>query len=120
MRISDWSSDVCSSDLNVGDGNGRIRNHIGADPFTQPSMRHRHHCDVGDCRIAMQRIFDFLRADILAPAHDNILFTAAHRQEIAKSSDEHTSELQSLMRISYAVLCLKKQYHINLMQKISY
>src|SRR3546814_5922945 len=71
MRISDWSSDVCSSEL-------------GADPFTQPFMRHRHHCDVGDCRIAMQRIFDFLRADILAPAHDNILFTAAHRREIAK------------------------------------
>src|SRR3546814_5278663 len=102
MRISDWSSDVCSSDLpeeaaNVGDGNGRIRNHIGADPFTQPFMRHRHHCDVGDCRIAMQRIFDFLRADILAPAHDNI------------RSEEHTSELQSLMRISYAVFCLKKK-----------
>src|SRR3546814_3115704 len=112
-------------------------------------MRHRHHCDVGDCRIAMQRIFDFLRADILAPAHDNILFTAAHRQEIAKfdpseitraeeavlierivrqrligiaqhhlraankdlsfRSEEHTSELQSLMRLSYAVFCLKKK-----------
>src|SRR3546814_4669724 len=87
---------------------------IGADPFTQPSMRHRHHCDVGDCRIAMQRIFDFLRADILAPAHDNILFTAAHRQEIAKRSEEHTSELQSLMRISYAVFCLKKKNTIYL------
>src|SRR3546814_9914908 len=33
----------------------------------------------------------------------------AHSQEIAERSDEHTSELQSLMRISYAVFCLKKK-----------
>src|SRR3546814_3547685 len=59
-------------------------------------------------------------------AHDNILFTAAHRQEIAKfdpseitraeeavlierRSEEHTSELQSLMRIAYAVFSLNKK-----------
>src|SRR3546814_10485000 len=34
-----------------------------------------------------------------------------HRQALAQRSEEHTSELQSLMRISYAVFCLKKKQH---------
>src|SRR3546814_6908903 len=37
--------------------------------------------------------------------------TAEHRRDIARRSEEHTSELQSLMRISYAVFCLKKKTH---------
>src|SRR3546814_7613103 len=48
---------------------------------------------------------DALRADELARAQ------ALARDKFATRSEEHTSELQSLMRISYAVFCLKKQKH---------
>src|SRR3546814_2231569 len=67
MRISDWSSDVCSSDLPVRIALGRL---AISQPSTTSTIR---------ARPAMPR------------------------------SEEHTSELQSLMRISYAVFCLKKK-----------
>src|SRR3546814_10573712 len=44
--------------------------------------------------------------------HDDVLGTVA-AQEDRERSEEHTSELQSLMRISYAVFCLKKKRHTN-------
>src|SRR3546814_6278247 len=93
MRISDWSSDVCSSDLPVG---RRVR---------CPSATRRAH---------RRRLWD-------RPAGDR---ATAHRESTARKrtvprvagttsrtrrSEEHTSELQSLMRISYAVFCLKKK-----------
>src|SRR3546814_2332335 len=80
MRISDWSSDVCSSDLLWPD---RRTQAVARDPrrlqgFADPQQRlHRHARQRG----AGQRL----------------------------RSEEHTSELQSLMRISYAVFCLKKK-----------
>src|SRR3546814_3912944 len=58
-----------------------------------------------DRQIAHQRLFGEL-ADQLA---------ALHEVRFSRRSEEHTSELQSLMRISYAVFCLKKQTnHIKL------
>src|SRR3546814_9737052 len=84
MRISDWSSDVCSSDLVMADDGHRARR-------------------------AVQRI-----ADAAADAGHAVIRGHPHfgrglaRAEIARS-EEHTSELQSLMRISYAVFCLKKK-----------
>src|SRR3546814_7848271 len=75
MRISDWSSDVCSSDLS-----GRI---LAVD------MTYAARCGWS--------------ADLSGPVTDRTLFHADNR------SEEHTSELQSLMRISYAVFCLKKK-----------
>src|SRR3546814_4521723 len=41
------------------------------------------------------------------------ILTLASSEHLAHRSEEHTSELQSLMRISYAVFCLKKKTHIN-------
>src|SRR3546814_2622985 len=86
MRISDWSSDVCSSDL-VG-----FSTLLMAEAF--PNSR-------------------FTGYDFHAPSIEQ---AAAHAQahgladRVAfKRSEEHTSELQSLMRISYAVFCLKKK-----------
>src|SRR3546814_9990576 len=92
MRISDWSSDVCSSDLHAN----------GAQPNLRPwrwralettELEHdpneRHYGDLvkyGHCLSAVR---------------------AAYRP-VARS-EEHTSELQSLMRIWYAVFCLKKK-----------
>src|SRR3546814_6779227 len=98
MRISDWSSDVCSSDL-----------------FARPS-RHRPRA----CRRRVDGRHDlaaYRRA--LPPTHTVAdLGDVDHRQPPSaaraedggcRRSEEHTSELQSLMRISYAVFCLKKK-----------
>src|SRR3546814_5227465 len=92
MRISYWSSDVCSSDLS--------------------GCRCRAACAAPDR--AMRRSFRDLRGLRLGDVHPDIL----DLQEFVQRSEEHTSELQSLMRISYAVFCLKKKiYHKNLKSK---
>src|SRR3546814_1332923 len=96
MRISDWSSDVCSSDLIDRDG------HLG---FA------RHHRRIGHLglghRHAGNRIGHGWRNGPALADRDDTL----HPQS---RSEEHTSELQSLMRISYAVFCLKKKKNTNL------
>src|SRR3546814_3324288 len=85
MRISDWSSDVCSSDL----GAGLLRQHWQSGP----ARLHGH-------RPGGQRV---------QPDHGALQFGAAPAAAVrALRSEEHTSELQSLMRISYAVFCFKK------------
>src|SRR3546814_2929159 len=77
MRISDWSSDVCSSDLVRAGSNGEFNAAIS--PAGSPP------------------------AGIWSTATD------PERMRPSSRSEEHTSELQSLMRISYAVFCLKKK-----------
>src|SRR3546814_5046153 len=84
MRISDWSSDVCSSDLVFGRGAG-----------VMPEPRER---EIGTQRVEQ---CERLRGVALRPQAVGH-FVADMRQR----SEEHTSELQSLMRISYAVFCL--------------
>src|SRR3546814_9543462 len=125
MRISDWSSDVCSSDLlQVRPGL-----HISGTHFIGYLS---HGCDP-NCRLDMERFELVARRDI-APgetltvdyaATEDVLFRQfacrcaaptcrgwiTGRAEAINEdgrSEEHTSELQSLMRISYAVFCLKK------------
>src|SRR3546814_1300045 len=90
MRISDWSSDVCSSDLLV---------ETAADTHDVAIVERTLDCRAGDTGVPQ-----FLRADDRLARYEGFqLFTLAQR------SEEHTSELQSLMRISYAVFCLKKK-----------
>src|SRR3546814_8485957 len=104
MRISDWSSDVCSSDLRGG-GRG-----IGAEQFlAAPGMGnhrvHRHHRIDGGERVGP-------RGQSVGGVDRSIDVGVEARQQAGRDmtrSEEHTSELQSLMRISYAVFCLKKQ-----------
>src|SRR3546814_9501810 len=103
MRISDWSSDVCSSDLNPAIGRGARRK----DPCGD--HHHRHRPDA--------RIWRHFRR-ISTPYPDRFRsFDRIRRIELLSllllRSEEHTSELQSLMRISYAVFCLKKNKHTN-------
>src|SRR3546814_8325853 len=89
MRISDWSSDVCSSDLMV---------------LTRMKRRHRRADAVRLIeRLKAARPDIAIGADLIAgfPTEDDAMF--------ANRSEEHTSELQSLMRVSYAVFCLKKK-----------
>src|SRR3546814_10172401 len=101
MRISDWSSDVCSSDLfNLLEGPIFL--------FAGKGCR-TVHVDVVD-RIhdhAFEAISDdALKLDTVA---SQFLFGLLEPVVGLGGSEEHTSELQSLMRISYAVFCLKKK-----------
>src|SRR3546814_6149238 len=112
MRISDWSSDVCSSDLTarrsrlrgparagtrracvglaLAPAPGRTRMPGAGTGRRDPQLRHQRHHRLGRVRPA-----DPGRGD---------------------RSEEHTSELQSLMRISYAVFCLKKKKSYNIIK----
>src|SRR3546814_9420668 len=114
MRISDLSSDVCSSDLRfnsvsaLGEFNGSVFR-IAFASFAAYVLG----------QLLDVQVFDRMRRDYVrwwvAPAAASVfgqaLDTAAFFG-IAFRSEEHTSELQSLMRISYAVFCFKKKYII--------
>src|SRR3546814_6675867 len=97
MRISDWSSDVCSSDLGLG---GVVRT-LPA-PFVL--VHHRLEQRAENRRTDLAPI-ELRRRDQIV-AHLGIEHRGA---QVPLRSEEHTSELQSLMRISYAVFCLKKK-----------
>src|SRR3546814_7661374 len=111
MRISDWSSDVCSSDLDF-DARQRHRAldrlHYGIDRAAQRvKTAHRRRNRVGN-RVQAQRHFgDDTQRAFGADIQPGQVIT---RRRFTRS-EEHTSELQSLMRISYAVFCLKKKKH---------
>src|SRR3546814_1807709 len=108
MRISDWSSDVCSSDLE--DAKKRLRAdrpdflHDGSNRGAEKASRF-----AGSASSSREP-----KSRVLSPI---VAFSKASCKN--GRSEEHTSELQSLMRISYAVFCLKKKnqpikYTINL------
>src|SRR3546814_5767780 len=104
MRISDWSSDVCSSDLEGLDVAFSEMLGLGVE---QPSVRTAH-------TIRPERLFEFVRLKQDGKTGQRALRSrrgserTQRRPEVLRS-EEHTSELQSLMRISYAVFCLKKK-----------
>src|SRR3546814_5432993 len=106
MRISDWSSDVCSSDLAlVGDR----QPHLIAQLRKRLVARHLFRkFDGGLFEIADVVLLQLVCKLALGRAATRVprvlLFIPVLRR-----SEEHTSELQSLMRISYAVFCLKKK-----------
>src|SRR3546814_4682977 len=134
MRIRDWSSDVCSSDLLQGAVDQRHRHGLAlavsegqpvaarelgrlvrvagelADHLAFGQLDFAH----GHCKAQFfDKHFHFERAVAdLGGKRVRIAIAAlrgiAHRQQKTRS-EEHTSELQSLMRISYAVFCLKKK-----------
>src|SRR3546814_2380969 len=106
MRISDWSSDVCSSDL--ADRPGEPQSYPG--PFRRRG-RAQNGAYIGS-GLLFSRFGEARRAP---PDHGRGGLAqrkgAPRRGGTADElrSEEHTSELQSLMRISYAVFCLKKK-----------
>src|SRR3546814_1482501 len=103
MRISDWSSDVCSSDLifrtidDVSAQDGRMTLSIEAigDNTTERTTL-----------VALEKVegamLDVNLSERQAPVYRVVGISLVDR------SEEHTSELQSLMRISYAVFCLQQ------------
>src|SRR3546814_1288513 len=104
MRISDWSSDVCSSDLRCVFVNEFIeRHHLLVDgALFQSHLARRHEPD----RLGHALVRHVLHA---ANRPDRAIRGVVALAAVTPRSEEHTSELQSLMRISYAVFCLKKK-----------
>src|SRR3546814_8097446 len=108
MRISDWSSDVCSSDLLALVGTEEDHVAIfGAAAFEHAGQR-------GIVQILDDRRLQTITAlglvfddDVRESACTIDLDEFGVLVDVAARSEEHTSELQSLMRISYAVFCLK-------------
>src|SRR3546814_1321407 len=112
MRISDWSSDVCSSDLAGGrllvfaqkiESGAEPQEAVDTSPFdptgTAIAALEVKHLAPGTTALVGTEVDAFPTAwSKLAPGTYRL-----------QRSEEHTSELQSLMRISYAVFCLKKK-----------
>src|SRR3546814_2172593 len=110
MRISDWSSDVCSSDLSAatrvlvtfGDS---ITEGAGATPGKAMSWP----AQLGRMLVADPRGRCWAVAN-QGISGNRLLSSGRGPNALSRfRSEEHTSELQSLMRISYAVFCLKKK-----------
>src|SRR3546814_1472639 len=110
MRISDWSSDVCSSDLNRDQQRRRrVEPRLPQDALLRRvADDHRRARGFGGGGHVLL-ILDH-RQPFAAPAdHAADMAADAAITDQDDRSEEHTSELQSLMRISYAVFCLKKK-----------
>src|SRR3546814_3504858 len=106
MRISDWSSDVCSSDLALSRSSAlTCDTRPIASPFHQrsPAIIQWLHENVK----SVSRALSSIRC-IAFIERGRRTVTAAFRKS-SRRSEEHTSELQSLMRISYYVFCLKQK-----------
>src|SRR3546814_2916726 len=129
MRISDWSSDVCSSDLAQDHPGGGQLLREAARGGARPEAVHPP-APAGDPDRGGERFFQDVSvglghirrsAESLMqggkPGHVTLSCSTAFASwwmlprlaRFRARSEEHTSELQSLMRISYAVFCLKKK-----------
>src|SRR3546814_7080733 len=130
MRISDWSSDVCSSDLTRRDED-RVARRCGGDRRLNGKAAAVGE-PYGDTAVEIDRLdaFEAVGAvrggerpgaavegetvDVEAGGDDRRVLTDPTDERVVagaadERSEEHTSELQSLMRNSYAVFCLKKK-----------
>src|SRR3546814_2514655 len=122
MRISDWSSDVCSSDLSSVVGRqgkvivtktvelppqifgaaSKVALHMVA---VDPQLRRRSRHQLGQT----EGIFGRINVGLILTFPDDHCVEQTDRDAMFTRSEEHTSELQSLMRTSYAVFCLTKK-----------
>src|SRR3546814_8546642 len=112
MRISDWSSDVCSSDLNAGSNEAPVRVQLCSvscsggnialrrarpDWDSAPGRRWNHHGNDG------------LGCTTCGGARIYVSSSSGGMMNHPSRSEEHTPELQSQMRNSYAVICMKQK-----------
>src|SRR3546814_1271946 len=107
MRISDWSSDVCSSDLLAHEIHEHFHVFFLNTRYELIRGERLASGSIADCQ-AFPRVIIARALEIGAGA-----IVLAHNHPSGDRSEEHTSELQSLMRISYAVFCLKKKQNID-------
>src|SRR3546814_8713292 len=119
MRISDWSSDVCSSDLlpahpaalralGAGDPAGARHRRLRHRPPAEPgAARGLQPAPPGLSRRPLNRLDSSPENEVRAGSRR--LEDLTDGSKAVPRSEEHTSELQSLMRIPYAVFCLKKK-----------
>src|SRR3546814_1205976 len=113
MRISDWSSDVCSSDLEKERFEG-LRT-CPERPAIDIAVQSPSTTNVEMPSPSRTKMFGAVRAFIAAslqPVSGERIDrgnSLSHNPSSSGRSEEHKSELKSLMRISYAVFCLKKQ-----------
>src|SRR3546814_10372451 len=122
MRISDWSSDVCSADLRRAVDERGFGDHLaarGRDTRHRFARRQAGGDDILDHQhlgagVDGEAAAQFEGAGRALDEDRGLAERAAHfvADDDARS-EEHTSELQSLMRISYAVFCLKKKKKYN-------
>src|SRR3546814_10578336 len=123
MRISDWSSDVCSSDLDFS--SVEVASEL---PGLERQWQARRSLQTLEaaveqlpdkCRTVflLSRIEGLSNAEVAQRCGISVKMVEKHlakailkcRAQVGDRSEEHTSELQSLMRTSYAVFCLKKK-----------
>src|SRR3546814_1071969 len=118
MRISDWSSDVCSSDLDLVDMTGmleiagtleKLRDELSPKPVgklldDQVTAIKETYAELSTSGTGLP---GYMIAFVIARLTDG--FQLLPICDGLGRSEEHTSELQALMRISYAVFCLKKK-----------
>src|SRR3546814_6027780 len=131
MRISDWSSDVCSSDLaNLGGAAGATATESSIAEGSRISSLESNTDDLDELlttlaratgqlmlmELSVEKVIEIVGPGAAWPNLDREAIVSEIFLEIgagssgrpnAARSEEHTSELQSLMRISYAVFCLK-------------
>src|SRR3546814_4767326 len=111
MRISDWSSDVCSSDLEHGNSclvvdDVRLIVHMIELDAKRCRIRQTGFNATTEANAIAPGAADTRRADLVALIADAAIHASAVIDH--QRSEEHTSELQSLMRIHNAVFCLKQ------------
>src|SRR3546814_2019666 len=118
MRISDWSSDVCSSDLRRFQPSIELGGiHPGSRLGKAGKERLSRHLDSLEIPLRADKL-DLQPVIQHVPAARSVVLQfgatdcCVHEARTFRS-EEHTSELQSLMRISYAVFCLKKKTYTN-------
>src|SRR3546814_10694992 len=129
MRISDWSSDVCSSDLGALDGrlialDAKTGREVWSEQTTDPAkpysitgaprvVKGKVIIGNGGAEYGVRGFFSAYDAETgkMAWRFYTVPGDPAKPYEHPRS-EEHTSELQSLMRISYAAFCLKKKIHV--------
>src|SRR3546814_7127457 len=109
MRISDWSSDVCSSDLLQDDVAGAWA--PLATLVRLPTLDGLQ-CDDHACHLTGRDLYLLAAVATTADFAGAVEVPDGFTGSGIARSEEHTSELQSLMRISYAVFCLKKKNNL--------
>src|SRR3546814_10459426 len=119
MRISDWSSDVCSSDLlDIASAPATldVLDELRAAIAAQRDLQTRIDGIARDAREHDESVAALTERLGIAASGGGVTLLEGMRARLSAArstarSEEHTSELQSLMRISYAVFCLKKKIH---------